>query len=941
MTTDSPVAVLFNSDGYEINVKHATAIPAGTTAIIAAGSDGSVSRFISVDSSGRPIVVGAGTAGSPAGGVISIQGVTSGTPIPISGSVTSVNDSIGVNGALIPASSTQIGGSDGTNLQVPRVFDLDTGAGDQYCLGVNLRLSASGGSVEFGTNTNPIRIDPTGTTTQPISAASLPLPTGAATETTLAGVLTTTSFQARINTLGQKTMANSTPVVIASDQSAVTITGTVAGTGNFTVVQSTASNLRAQTASESATGSAPPPSANLSGGSVTTAAPTYINGQMSALSLTTAGALRIDGSSVTQPVSGTIAATQSGAWTVTANAGTGNFIVVGTGTDNTTNSTSKLPVIPARANTAAPTWTDGNMVPLSVDTSGALRITGTISAPNNSVGTNNATAPTSSTQIGGFDGTNLQAARIFDLDTGAGTQYIIGVGLRKAASGGSVEFGTSADPVRTDPTGTTTQPISAVSLPLPTGAATETTLTGVLTTTAFQARINTLGQKTSANSTPVVISSDQSAISVSQSGTWTVQPGNTANTTPWLTTISQGGNSAVVSVGGALRVDGSAVTQPVSGTVTANAGTGNFNIVGTASDNTTNSTAKLPVIAAVATTTAPTYTTGNMVPLSVDTAGSLRIIGTVTANNPSVSTTGTAPPGSATYIGGSVTTSPPTYTTGQMSALSLTTSGSLRIDGSGSTQPVSGTVTSNQGTANSLANRWPVIVTDGTNTMPTGDAATRGIFNRITDGTNTAAVKAASTAAVAADSALVVAVSPNNTSFIRDREFATFTALATGIILGNNKSMFSIQNTTGSSVKCRIHEIYMINVRTAAVTGVVTTFELRRATSHAAGTAITAIETMETTDTLNASITVRTDATITGESATLLWRALWSSDEWGPGTLDVEASDHKIQTTFPIYSRKTQGLKPITLNANETLTIKCATNTTAGTFDLLVVFTQE
>lgn len=55
-----------------------------------------------------------------------------------------------------------------------------------------------------------------------------------------------------------------------------------------------------------------------------------------------------------------------------------------------------------------------------------------------------------------------------------------------------------------------------------------------------------------------------------QSGTWTVQPGNTANTTPWLATISQGGNSATVSAGGALKVDGSAATQPVSGTVTAN-----------------------------------------------------------------------------------------------------------------------------------------------------------------------------------------------------------------------------------------------------------------------------------------------------------------------------------------------------------------------------------
>lgn len=601
MATDSPVAILFNTDGYEVNVKPNITIPSGTSAIIAGGSDSGTARFLSVDSSGRPIIAGAGIAGTPAGGVVTIQGIVGGVALPISGSITASNSSIGSNGSAIPTSSTQIGVSDGTNLQVPRGYDLDTGGGTQYNLGVNLRLSSSGGSVEFGTNTNPIRIDPTGTTIQ--------------------------------------------------------------------------------------------------------------------------------------PVSGTVAATQS--------------------------------------------------------------------------------------------------------------------------------------------------------------------------------------------------------------GTWTVQPGNTANTTPWLSTINQGGNSATVTVSNALKVDGSAVTQPVSGTVTANAGTGNFTIIGTATDNTTNSTSKLPVIAAVSTTTAPTYTTGNMVPLSVDTAGALRVTGSITANNASVSTTGTAPPASATYIGGSVTTAAPTYTTGQMNALSLTTAGSLRVDGSGSTQPVSGTVTSNQGTANTLANRWPVIVTDGTNTMPTGDVAARGVFNRITDGTNTAAVKAASTAAVDTDPALVVAVSPNNTSFTRDREFATFTALATGIALGNNKSMFSIENTTGSAVKCRIHEIYMINVQTSGVTGVVTTFQLRRATSHAAGTPITAIETMETTDTLDSSITARTNATITGESATLLWRALWSSDDWGAGALDTESNDHSIQTMFPIYSRKTQGLKPITLNANETLTIKCATNTTAGTFDLLVVFTQE
>lgn len=218
-------------------------------------------------------------------------------------------------------------------------------------------------------------------------------------------------------------------------------------------------------------------------------------------------------------------------------------------------------------------------------------------------------------------------------------------------------------------------------------------------------------------------------------------------------------------------------------------------VVSTSTDNTTNSTAKLPVIAAVATTVAPTYTTGNMVPLSVDTSGNLRITGSISAANPSVSATGATPPASATYAGASVTTSAPSYTTGQMSALSLTTSGFLRVDGSGTTQPVSGTITVNIGTTNGLALDATLTAqsiidnsgfTDGTTRIvPSGyifdevsgisltenDAAAGRIDSKraqihvIEDGTargTRATIKAASTAAVATDTALVVAISPNN-----------------------------------------------------------------------------------------------------------------------------------------------------------------------------------
>ena len=103
-------------------------------------------------------------------------------------------------------------------------------------------------------------------------------------------------------------------------------------------------------------------------------------------------------------------------------------------------------------------------------------------------------------------------------------------------------------------------------------------------------------------------------VPASQSGTWTVQPGNTANTTAW-------------------KVDGSAVTQPVSGTVTANAGTNlNTSALATsalqptnAAQGSTTSGQTGPLVQGAVTTGSPSYTTAQTYPLSLDTAGNLRV----------------------------------------------------------------------------------------------------------------------------------------------------------------------------------------------------------------------------------------------------------------------------------------------------------------------------
>ena len=363
----------------------------------------------------------------------------------VAGTISATNASIGSNAAVAPTSSTQVGGSDGTNLQAVRVFDVDSGAGTQYALGVNLRKSASGGSVELGTGADPIRTDPTGTTTQPISAVALPLPTGAATEATLAtraaaaqlpAVLVGGRLDENIGawlgstapTVGQKTMASSVPVVIASDQSAIPITGS-------------------------------------------------------------------------------------------------------------------------------------------------------ITATNPSVGLNAAAAPTSSTQVGGSDGTNLQAGRVFDLDTGAGTEYDLGVSLRLPGSGGSVAGGTSADPLRIDPTGSTAQPVTD-------NAGSLTVDSPQLPAALVGARLDvnvgawlgattpTVGQKTMAASIPVVIASDQSAITANIGTTGGLALDATLTGGTQTTRITDGADTAAVipASTAAAAADPALVVatrQPATGTTTS------------------------------------------------------------------------------------------------------------------------------------------------------------------------------------------------------------------------------------------------------------------------------------------------------------------------------------------------------------------------------------
>ena len=1000
--------------------------------------------------------------------------------ITITGSVTATNPSVGTVGSAVPASATTIGASDGTDLRVPRVFDADSGAGTQYVLGAILRKSASGGSVEAGTSADPLRIDPTGSTTQPISATQLPAAlVGGRLDTNNGAWLGSTA-----PTVGQKTSANSIPVVIASDQSAVTVSGTVAVSGTVTVAGTVTANI--------GTTNGLALDATLTGGAQKAIVRGGAKGATAAADVTSTAeasdhqALDVQiyhGGSAVNPTqiraltASDVVSVEINDWLgstaptvgqkTSANslpvviASDQSAVTVADGGGSLTVDTTQLPaaLVGGRLDTNNGAWlgstaptvgqkTSANSLPVVIASDqSAVTVTGTVTATNPSVGTNNAAAPASSTQIGGTDGTNLQAARVFDADTGAGSQYVLGTILRKSASGGSVEAGTSTDPLRIDPTGTTTQPVSDAggSLTVDTTQLPAALVGGRLDTNVgawLGSTAPTVGQKAMAASLPVVIASDQSTLTIEgegvagtpAGGVLTIQGDPAGEPIPITGSISATNPSVgptedpvptdATQIGGSDGTDLQAVrvfdldTDPgteynlgisirlpaAGGSVAGGTGTNPLRIdpTGTTAQPVTDNggsltvdTTQLPAalvggrldanVGAWLGSTAPTVGQKAMaasLPVVIASDQSaVAVSGTVTANigttnGLALDATLTGGTAKAIVRGGAkgATAAADVTSTAegadhqaldvqiyhggaainptQIRALTATDVVSVEVnDWLGSTAPTVGQKTSANSIPTVLASDQsaiPVtdnggsITVDGTVTVTQATAAN---LNAQVQGTAAAGAAPSGNPVQVGGSdgsaMRAIKVLSDGTVVTRYKELATFTALSTATVIGNNKSMLSILNAGGSTVVVRLLSIYVVNTQTTSVTGVAGTFELRRITGHSVGTQITAIEEMDTADTLDASVTVRTGATIAGESATLLWRSLFSTDEWGPGTLDVEGMDHAFQTMFPIWVRQGPDAKPILLRAGEGLTVKFATNSTAGTFDILLVFTQE
>ena len=299
----------------------------------------------------------------------------------------------------------------------------------------------------------------------------------------------------------------------------------------------------------------------------------------------------------------------------------------------------------------------------------------------------------------------------------------------------------------------------------------------------------------------------------------------------------------------ALKVDGSAVTQPVSGTITANIGTTNGLALDTSvngllvSQGSTTSGEKGPMVQGAVTTNAPSYTTAQTSPISLDTSGLLRVSlkdtptntnnfnvniaasaatvtvsGTVTANQGGSNwstnvaqiggtnivtggasgliavggpvASGASNADNPVKVGGVFNTTQPTVTNGQIVDAQATARGAIIVATGVDTLSVTETNSASILAAlddgqETMANSLSVVIASdqsnvstnvaqfgGTN-ISTGAGAGGAGIARVTvsndseiqlwDGTTgPVAVKAASTAPALIDKALVMAISPNN-----------------------------------------------------------------------------------------------------------------------------------------------------------------------------------
>lgn len=398
----------------------------------------------------------------------------------------------------------------------------------------------------------------------------------------------------------------------------------------------------------------------------------------------TANGLKVDGSAVTQPVSGTVTAAQPTAGNLNATVvGTGTFATQSAINQTTPGTTNGISVANIGANAAS--------TGAGATGTGTLRV-GVAQDTTTIAGSAPGTAGTPSANVVTVQGASSMTALLANPGT------IATWGLAPVAAG-SAPTNMQVSGLIYNSAGVT--PTSGQSVALQGDA------NGYL---EVNVKAGASGNAAaSATGSAVPSSADYNGV-------------NIAGTLRGQTGINPTG-SVYAAQNDLTSVNGTTVVTAASGVQKVGV-TGNTGAALDFSGQNASSPANSVLIGGQFNTTPTTVTSGNSSPLQIDNAGNLLVNIKAGASSGTVAQGSTTSGQSGNLIQGAVTTSSPTYTTAQTNPLSLTTAGALRVDASSTTQPVSGTVTANIGTVGTLATAANQTNVQGTAGSPSATVVT-------------------------------------------------------------------------------------------------------------------------------------------------------------------------------------------------------------------------
>ncbi len=298
----------------------------GRTWSLASGSD-NVTVSQPTASALNATVVGAGTAGTPTGGVVSMQGVPGGQPVPITGTVSASIGGFAPTPAYatplsVTTTSNRVAAPTGTVAVVYNVGSTDayvTIGGSSVAASTSGDVVKAGGWMAFtlGSNTFIAAITSSGTTTLNVSGGAGIASGSGGSSSTGGGTVTQGNQGSPVQAWYQQLVQAGSAVasgnglyVQPATGASFAVSGSLGRTwslssGSDTVAATISGTPNVSVTSEigaGSTGSAVPSTAQYAG--------MNISGNLVGMTGTTNG-LKVDGSAVTQPVSGSVSITGS------------------------------------------------------------------------------------------------------------------------------------------------------------------------------------------------------------------------------------------------------------------------------------------------------------------------------------------------------------------------------------------------------------------------------------------------------------------------------------------------------------------------------------------------------------------------------------------------------------------------------------------------------